>query len=172
MELKKARVQNFRSVEDSEEFTLEHSTCLVGKNEAGKTAILQALAGLNPHPATPFSYELERDYPKRFLNRYKERHGDREAVVVSSIWEISEAELDKLRGEFGADAIVGTTISVSRTYHSNGTSWTLPTDETKATEYLIANAGFSAPERSQVAAHTTLKSLVAKLTELAPSNVK
>jgi len=24
-------------------------TCLVGKNEAGKTAVLQAIAGLNPH---------------------------------------------------------------------------------------------------------------------------
>jgi recombinational DNA repair ATPase RecF len=81
VELKSVRIQNFRSVEDSGEFSVEHLTCLVGKNEAGKTAILQAIAGLNPHPATPFSYELERDYPKRYLARYEERHGEKQAEV-------------------------------------------------------------------------------------------
>lgn len=84
MQLKSVRVQNFRSVEDSGLFSLEHVTCLVGKNEAGKTAILQAIAGINPHPATPFAYELERDYPKRFLARFKERHADNEAIVATS----------------------------------------------------------------------------------------
>jgi predicted ATP-dependent endonuclease of OLD family len=40
---------NFKSVEDSDEFSVGGVTCLVGKNEAGKTAILQALHRLNPH---------------------------------------------------------------------------------------------------------------------------
>ena len=81
MKLKSVRVQNFRSVEDSGEFTVEHLTCLVGKNEAGKTAILQAIEGLNPHKASPFKFEIERDYPKRYLARYDERHPDEPAVV-------------------------------------------------------------------------------------------
>ena len=38
MKLVKARVQNYRSVEDSGEFEVGEMTCLVGKNEAGKTA--------------------------------------------------------------------------------------------------------------------------------------
>jgi predicted ATP-dependent endonuclease of OLD family len=48
MKLQKVRVQNFKSITDTGEFTIENVTCLVGKNESGKTAILQALAKLDP----------------------------------------------------------------------------------------------------------------------------
>ncbi|MDG3576843.1 AAA family ATPase [Rhizobium sp. YJ-22] len=166
MELKSVRIKNFRSVEDSGEFTVEHLTCLVGKNEAGKTAILQAIAGLNPHPATPFGYELERDYPKRYLARYKERHEGKQAEVIRSVWELSEEERDELKGEFGPDAVTGTTITVSRYYNSTGTVWTLPIDEEKAIAFLVSQRGFSAAEKSQVGSPKTIRELIAKLTEL------
>lgn len=71
MKLEKVRVKNFRSVEDSGAFTVEQVTCLMGKNESGKTALLQANAALNPHPATPIRYDLERDYPRRHLTNYQ-----------------------------------------------------------------------------------------------------
>ena len=44
MKLLTAHVSNFRSAEDSEEFEVGPVTCLVGKNESGKSAILLALA--------------------------------------------------------------------------------------------------------------------------------
>lgn len=166
MELKNLRIKNFRSVEDSGEFTVEHLTCLVGKNEAGKTAVLQAIAGLNPHPATPFEYELERDYPKRYLARYNERHGGDEAMVVRSVWELTDDEISELKVAFGPDAVTGKTITVSRYYNSAGTSWLLPIDETKAIAFLISQRGFSAAEKSQVGSPTTTGELIARLTEL------
>ena len=43
MKLTEARVGNFKSIDDSDPFTLDQVTCLVGKNEAGKTAVLEAL---------------------------------------------------------------------------------------------------------------------------------
>ncbi len=58
MKLIALQVKNFRSVEDSGNFGIEEDiTCLVGKNEAGKSAVLQALAGLNAHKATPYGYD-------------------------------------------------------------------------------------------------------------------
>lgn len=63
MKLKTINVTNFRSVENSGELKLDGVTCLVGKNESGKSALLQAIAGLNPDPLTPFAYDKERDYP-------------------------------------------------------------------------------------------------------------
>ena len=48
MKLRRVQVTNFRSVEDSTPFTVGQITCLVGKNESGKTPILQALERLNP----------------------------------------------------------------------------------------------------------------------------
>lgn len=64
MKLKKARITNFRSVEDSGEFDVFDLLCLVGKNEAGKSAIQQALGGINLHPSTPLPYDIERDHFK------------------------------------------------------------------------------------------------------------
>lgn len=49
MRLTKARVQGYRSIVDTGYFDVEDGkTILVGPNEAGKTAILQALQKLNP----------------------------------------------------------------------------------------------------------------------------
>ena len=67
MKLIKARVQNYRSVEDSEEFEIGDLTCLVGKNEAGKTAILQALQHINP-PDSTAKLDALRDYPRSLYN--------------------------------------------------------------------------------------------------------
>lgn len=64
MKLIKARVQGYRSVIDSGEFEIEKfKTIFVGPNEAGKTAILQALQKLNPPPEVA-SFDLLRDYPR------------------------------------------------------------------------------------------------------------
>ena len=82
MILKKIHVKNFRSIEDSLEFDLGQVLCLVGKNEAGKTAVVQALTALNPHPSTPMVYDRERDYPRRWLTEYEDRNKDAEALVV------------------------------------------------------------------------------------------
>ena len=75
MKLVKAKVTNFRSVEDSNEFNISNLTCLVGKNESGKTAILEALHGLNPYGK--FEYDKVRDYPRRYLNKFDDRHPGR-----------------------------------------------------------------------------------------------
>lgn len=48
MILKSVQITNFRSIDDSDKFSIDDVTCLVGKNESGKTAILQALYKLHP----------------------------------------------------------------------------------------------------------------------------
>ena len=101
MKLSRVQVTNYRNVEDSGWFTLAQVTCLVGKNEAGKTAILQALAALNPHPATPVTLHRERDYPRRFLTEYARRHPEREAIVVRTEWLMTAAERAVIVKEFG-----------------------------------------------------------------------
>lgn len=64
MRLIKARVQGYRSVIDSGWFDVESGkTILVGPNEAGKTAILQALQKLNPPDGIEL-FDPLRDYPR------------------------------------------------------------------------------------------------------------
>lgn len=64
MLLIKARVQGYRSIIDSGYFDVEQlKTILVGPNEAGKTALLQALQKLNPPKDIPL-FDPLRDYPR------------------------------------------------------------------------------------------------------------
>ena len=48
MKLTRARITNYKSIDDSGWVDIQNVTCFVGKNESGKTAFLQALKKLNP----------------------------------------------------------------------------------------------------------------------------
>ena len=98
MKLIKARVTNYRCVDDSEEFLLAQTTCLVGKNESGKTTVLRAIEKLNPLGESKPKYDKTKDYPRRFLSDYAERHDGDEAEVVSTVWKLEEPELSALTG--------------------------------------------------------------------------
>lgn len=64
MKLIKARVKGYRSIKDTGLFDVEKmKTIFVGPNEAGKTALLQALQKLNP-PADVDLFDPLRDYPR------------------------------------------------------------------------------------------------------------
>lgn len=62
MRLKTAHVRNYRSIRDTGVFDIEDAkTILVGPNEAGKTAILQALQRINS-PEDVKGFDALRDY--------------------------------------------------------------------------------------------------------------
>ncbi len=166
MRLIKAHVTNFRSVEDSGEFRVDPVTCLVGKNEAGKTAVLLALAALNPHPSTPVKLDKERDYPRRFLTEYRQRHKDEEALVVKSTWELEEPELNSVAEVFGPAALKTNTVTVSRRYNCAGPEWSLEVDLDKAFEHLFDTHGFTAQERKALGDIKNTKGLVTTLENL------
>lgn len=86
MKLVKARVQNYRSIRDTGEFEIEEiKTILVGPNEAGKTAILQALQRLNaPEGIKPFN--PLRDYPRALYNDIATGKVDPAKIIVATGW--------------------------------------------------------------------------------------
>ena len=111
MKLVSAKVTNFRSVEDSNEFRIGDLTCFVGKNESGKTAVLQALYGLNPFG--DFEYDRTRDYPRRYLTRFDERHPEGESTIVETQWKLTDEDLDVIKEKFGEDSIRSRKVTVS-----------------------------------------------------------
>lgn len=61
-------MQNYRSIRDTGWFEVEsNKTIMVGPNEAGKTAVLQALQQINPPPDVP-NFDALRDYPRALYN--------------------------------------------------------------------------------------------------------
>ena len=87
MKLTKVRVSNFQSVRDSTEFDIGDVTCLVGKNEAGKTALLQAMYRLRPIVDTDDGYSVTDDYPRRDVADYEHdiEEGKRKHAVVAHL---------------------------------------------------------------------------------------
>lgn len=83
MRLKTAQVCNYRSVRDTGPFAIEDAkTILVGPNEAGKTAILQALQQLNK-PKGVRDLDPLRDYPRALFNDITKEVVKPEKVLVA-----------------------------------------------------------------------------------------
>ena len=171
MKLIKARVQNFRSAEDSGEFDLDPVTCLVGKNEAGKSAVLLALATLNPHPSTLITLDKERDYPRRHLNNYATRHLKEEAIAVITTWQIEDHEQAAVAERFGTAALSSPLVTVQRRYGKQ-LEWGLSINLSEAFEHLFGVFKLSAPERSALKSATNTQGLIAAIKEMGSPSEK
>ena len=115
MHLTTAVVRKFKSIDDSEVVRFEPDvTCLVGRNESGKTAFLEALARLNPLADDPLAFDELRDYPRRL--RGHGREGIADTVPVSATFELDDADVDDLWGRFGPGVVSSRTVRLDRTY--------------------------------------------------------
>jgi energy-coupling factor transporter ATP-binding protein EcfA2 len=165
MKLIGARIQNFRSAEDTGAFSLEPVTCLVGKNEAGKSAVLLALAALNPHPSTPIVLDKERDYPRRYLTNYDTKHSDKSAVAITTTWQLTEAETSAVHAAVGEGVLKENTITILRRY-GGAPEWSFKLNFGAAFEHLFSKFKLSAAERSPLKAATSIQELQKILTEM------
>lgn len=83
MRLVAARIQKYRSIRDTGLFEVdEGKTILVGPNEAGKTAVLQALQQINP-PDGVAGFDALRDYPRSEYNDITTNAVDPSRVTVA-----------------------------------------------------------------------------------------
>ena len=100
------QVVNYRNIDDSGWIPLERVTAFVGRNEAGKSALLKALHKFNP--AIKESYKAQREFPRdRFTAEY--RNGKN--------WPVCRVEFElssKFRQELG-ERLIGTTIPENAT---------------------------------------------------------
>ncbi len=72
IKLSEFRIRNFRCIDDSDWIKVEDITSLVGVNESGKTALLQALLTLNPGSGE-IDIDYIRDFPRaRLTEEYTE----------------------------------------------------------------------------------------------------
>ena len=163
MKLIKVKVENFRSIEDSTEFEIGDMTCLVGKNEAGKTALLHALDTLRPYGGTYRKYDQVVDYPRRFLSSFDERHPNQKVIVATTWWELSDTARKRLSDEFGEDAIKENIFTIEGGYGFKGSIWILPIDEAKAVKNLISKFRFNAVEKKSLEKSKTIPDLISTL---------
>lgn len=113
--LTKFRVQNFRSIKDSNWIDAENVTCLVGTNESGKTNLLLALWKLNPANNEPIVPLV--DYPRKKYHNYSSTGG--EEIFISAQFEVSKSVAEKLAQITGWHQSLVNEVIVSRRYNGN-----------------------------------------------------
>lgn len=118
MELKSVEVQYFRNIINSGKVIINKDiTCLVGKNESGKTAFLHSLYRLNPS-RTNVSFSVPDQYPA-WLKKRDRMQGKilEEISPVKVIFTLSVEDVKKIEETFGYGFIDTTLpITVGKTY--------------------------------------------------------
>ncbi len=173
MKLRTVRVREFKSVWDSNPFEVERVACLVGKNEAGKTAVLQALYRLNPIVENEGEFDVTYDYPKSEVENYQQdvESGRRQpAVVIEAIFVLEPAELNAISNEYGSGVLERPEVMVSKGYSRDTSgkcerSVNVPVVEPALVKNLIES--FDLPEglKGQASKQSTLAELSKYLTE-------
>src|SRR5260370_25344190 len=145
MRLLSVRIQDCRCIEDSTEFPIVDVTCLVGKNESGKTALLKALYKLKRDVETKGQYEPATDYPKRKWRPDQPIPDDPPAVTTK--WKLDAADVTALEKQFGVGIVPDHTFTITKGY-DNQRNYTIKTDEGAAVKHLIAELKLSEEEKA------------------------
>jgi hypothetical protein len=120
----------------------DQTTCLVGKNEAGKTALLTALYRTNPIIPGDTVFDETYDYPKREVEDYRfaVEKGDRdEAVVVEALYELEDDDMVAVTSVFGPGVLKEKTFKRETYYGKSNSKFILATDEDAARAHLADN---------------------------------
>jgi predicted ATP-dependent endonuclease of OLD family len=144
LRLTKVQITEFQCIRDSNEFEVGDITCLVGKNEAGKTALLQALRRLNPIEGDE-SYSVTDDYPRWDVEDYRQEveSGRKEdATVVRAIYELEPSDIEVVEEVFGPNAIKEPVLTLSKGYGKKCT-FAISIDEVAALRYLVSQNDLS-----------------------------
>ncbi len=164
MRLVRAQVTHFRSIVDSNEFELNGLTCLVGKNESGKTALLQALHRLNPHGPEDAGFNIEDDYPRRFLLDYEERHPEGEAVVVRSVWKLEPDDTQAVEEVLGPGVLIDDSVHITRDY-AGRQLWAVKIDRSLAFGNVLEASTLDELELEEARTQKSVKRLISYLEE-------
>lgn len=174
MKLHSVRVREFKSIRDSNTFQVGQVTCLVGKNEAGKTALLQALYRLNPLVASDAKFDATDDYPRSDVESYRQDvESDQRppATIINATFKLDPSEVTAIELEFGAGVLSANELELSRGYTKAGSTSdvavSLQIDEPLVVRHYCESFNLPEPIRADASKNETLSALAAFLTTAA-----
>jgi energy-coupling factor transporter ATP-binding protein EcfA2 len=175
MKLRKVQIKEFRSIWDSTEFDIERVTCLVGKNEAGKTSLLHALYRLNPIIDGDGEFDVTDDYPRSAVEDYTqdiEAERREHAVVVRAAFTLDESELTAIGEDLGEGVLQRPEVIVSKGYQRNENGQcercvTVPVNEARVVQNLLSEFDLPEPVRTGASHVATVGKLAEYLADTA-----
>ena len=120
MKLTKVRIKNYKCIHDSTEFDIDDITCLVGKNQSGKTAILEVLNKFNsfdPADQRAIKFDSLNDYPVEIARSHK-----LENDVVEATFSLEQEDIEEIEKFITCKCVntIKPTITLSNGYLNTG----------------------------------------------------
>lgn len=146
MKLVRFHVCDFKSISDSGPVEVSDVTCLVGKNESGKTSLLQALYKLNPIIPEDRKFDITDEFPRVEVEDYRqavEAKGREISIPISAFFELESDEVKTIEREFGTGVLIRQQFKYWRNYE-DATFVELLVDEKIAGSTLLKLAGMEA----------------------------
>jgi predicted ATP-dependent endonuclease of OLD family len=139
MLLKKVTIHKYKSFLTEQTYEVESQiTRIVGKNESGKTALLEALAKSNYfEDNTEFKFSKDLDYPRGELTKVR---NDNPAAITCE-YELSDEDIQKIEDDFESGIIQKQIFSVTSYYDNTRTTTGVSVDFSVFKDWLIKTFG-------------------------------
>lgn len=169
MKLTNVRVTKYKCVNDSNSFEIEgKATCLVGKNESGKTALLHALSKLNSYDSSLSDYS-DLEFPRTLMTEI-ENHADAHPLWTS--WELDADDVTALVKALGPSAAAVKRVEIRKNYQNAvAVTFDRKLDESEVIQFLLKECNLSDEELSPLQTATSVEDLF-RIVATRPDSVK
>ena len=165
MLLTSAHVTLFKSIEDSGDVPIDpYVTVLVGQNESGKTAFLQALhKAVSTDPTV--TYVVVDDYPRRTMTTYQRSHPTNPATVAVLTYGLQGNDIAAINDAYGFALLRELSFSLTHTY-ANTRSITLSVLEKPYLDHILSETTLSADAAKVAEKASSVRKLITSLKAL------
>lgn len=162
MKLVHANIQRYRSISEPTEFDVEPDvTALVGKNESGKTAVLQSLYKSNPVDRAKFDPDL--DYPSHKTPELRKKKCVR---VTELTYELDDDDIAAVEAILYPEVLDNKRVTVTTGFGFDREKWSLQVDKEKVLNHLLDELDLPTTDKTKVKNSSTVNDLVAALRSL------
>lgn len=169
IKLKNVVINKYKSFLEKQEIEIEDGvTRIVGKNESGKTALLEAMAKFNyfdPKDKT-FTFNSTNDYPRGELKRYQQEYPNEDFDVITCTFELSDDLLNQISEDVGKEVFTSKSIIVAKTYNNIKRFYNVSTNTKKFIEQFLQNYTLEDSMKQELIKSNSLEELAEKLKEI------
>ena len=169
IKLKNVVINKYKSFLEKQEIEIEDGvTRIVGKNESGKTALLEAMAKFNyfdPKDKT-FTFNSTNDYPRGELKRYQQEYSNEDFDVITCTFELSDDLLNQILEDVGKDVFTSKSIIVAKTYNNSKKFYNISINIKNFIKQFLQNYTIEENMMQELIKSNSLEELVEKLKEI------
>ena len=169
VKLKNVVINKYKSFLEKQEIEIEDGvTRIVGKNESGKTALLEAMAKFNyfdPKDKT-FTFNSTNDYPRGELKRYQQEYPNEDFDVITCTFELSDDLLNQISEDVGKDVFTSKSIIVAKTYNNSKKFYNISINIKNFIKQFLQNYTIEENMMQELIKSNSLEELVEKLKEI------